>query len=88
MPSAAGLDDLDSRRVLVEFKTESCCLIDALSQVVVDWSQHDVSNGSFGVVFSGTWRDDSGVECDVVVKVSARSHLNAADDDLLNETLR
>jgi hypothetical protein len=57
--------------------------------VVVDWSQHDVSNGSFGVVFSATWRDDSGVECEVVVKVSAaRAQLNAADDDVLNETLR
>ncbi len=48
-----------------------------------------MSNGSFGVVFSATWRDDSGVECEVVVKVSAaRAQLNAADDDVLNETLR
>jgi hypothetical protein len=68
--SAAGIDDLDLRRV------------------AVDWNQHDASSGSFGVVFSGTWRDDSGVECDVVVKVSSRTPRNSVDDDVSNETLR
>ena len=61
-----------------------------LRGVVVNW-QKEISFGSFGVIFEGTWRDDSGNSCDVVVKVSARMKYvtdSKTTDAVLNGTLR
>ena len=61
-----------------------------LRGVVVNW-QKEISCGSFGVIFEGTWRDDTGNSCDVVVKVSARMRYatdSKTTDAVLNGTLR
>jgi hypothetical protein len=61
--------------------------LDAHRVFVDNWIQCE--NGSFGAVFSGRWQDDSGIDRDVVVKVSLqKKEEKTSDQHAINETLR
>ena len=69
----AEYDDLDRRRVVVDWKAE----MGSLSAP---------NNGSFGTVYEGTFEQEHGV-VDVMVKVSVRQASGQSQSDL-NDTLR